>query len=417
MRLKVPNIRHLRVFRRVAQCHSVSAAAEKEHLSQPAVTQAISKLEDELDVQLFERRADGMFATEVGGRLLERVERALDHLQVGAREASRVGAKQKERGFSHFDRLVTAAQLRALIAMSEAHNFSIAARNIGISQPSIHRAARNLERLSGIKLFNPAQEGISLTPAAQVLAQRTKLALAELQQGFDEVDDFLGRDSSQIIVGSLPLARTYLLPMAIDRMVRVRDKVQIRVLDGVYAELLQGVRQGDIDFLVGALRKTLPVDDVVQEVLFDDPLAIVVGANHPLLQKANVTLEDTLAYPWVAPPKTTPAGGYLFDTLRIDELPETPVRAVSSSLILVRGLLMMGDYITIISQSQIRSELERDLLKPLPIDLTNNTRPIGLTYRADWRPTETQKQFLTYLREISVSDLSGAAKEALLLKK
>ena len=33
------------------------------------------------------------------------------------------------------------------------------------------------------------------------------------------------------------------------------------------------------------------------------------------------------------------------------------------------------------------------------------------------RPTETQKQFLTYLREISVSDLSGAAKEALLLKK
>ena len=49
MRLKVPNIRHLRVFRRVAQCHSVSAAAEKEHLSQPAVTQAISKLlEDEL---------------------------------------------------------------------------------------------------------------------------------------------------------------------------------------------------------------------------------------------------------------------------------------------------------------------------------------------------------------------------------
>ena len=165
-----------------------------------------------------------------------------------------------------------------------------------------------------------------------MLAQRTKLALAELQQGFDEVDDFLGRDSTHIVVGALPLVRTFVLPAAIDRMVRNSGRVQIRAVDGRYAELLHGVRHGDIDFLIGALRDPAPVDDIVQEPLFDDPLAIVAGTKHPLAGRDEVTIDDVLAYPWVAPPKNTPAGSYLYDTLRIQDLPSTPVRVVSSSL-------------------------------------------------------------------------------------
>lgn len=401
MRQGLPNIRHLRVFREVAHCHSVSMAAERAHLSQPAVTQAVAKLEEDLAVPLFERRRDGMFVTEIGGKVLERVERALDHLQAGAREAARLGARQKGRGFSDFDRLLTAAQLRALVAVSEANNFSMAARKIGISQPSIHRAARNLERLSGFKLFGSAHEGIALTPAALALAQRTKLALTELQQAFDEVDDFLGRDSTHIVVGALPLARTFLLPAAIDRMVRQSERVQIRAVDGRYSELLHGVRHGDIDFLVGALRHPPPVDDIVQELLFNDPLAIVARPDHPLAGQKTVTVEDMLRYPWVAPPRTTPAGSYLFDTLRIGDLPQTPVRVVSSSLVLVRGLLMMGDYITIISLNQIRHEYEQGVLAPLPIELADSARAIGLTYRRDWRPTKTQQMFLAHLRDLS----------------
>ena len=412
MRQALPNIRHLRVFREVAHCHSVSMAAERAHLSQPAVTQAIAKLEEDLAAPLFERRRDGMFVTEIGAQFLERVERALDHLQAGAREAARSGSRQKGRGFSDFDRLLTAAQLRALVAVSEANNFSMAARSIGISQPSIHRAARNLERLSGLKLFSSAHEGISLTPAAQLLAQRTKLALAELQQGFDEVDDFLGRDSTHIVVGALPLVRTFVLPAAIDRMVRNSSRVQIRAVDGRYAELLHGVRHGDIDFLIGALRDPAPVDDIVQEPLFDDPLAIVAGTKHPLAGRDEVTIDDVLAYPWVAPPKNTPAGSYLYDTLRIQDLPITPVRVVSSSLVLLRGLLMTGDYVTIISLNQIRHEYEQGVLVPLPIELADSARAIGLTYRRDWRPTKTQQQFLSYLRDVSAGMNSGGGSVA-----
>lgn len=403
MGARLPNIRHLRVFREVAHCHGISAAAAREHLSQPAVTQAVAGLEAQLGVALFHRRSDGMFTTAIGTAFLARVEAALDHLQAGAREATRIGLRQKARGFRNFDRLLTTAQSRALAAMADASNFSMAARNIGISQPSIHRAARNLERLSGIRLFNVTPEGISLTPAAMVMAQRTKLAFAELQQGFDEIDGHLGQDSTHIVVGSLPLARTFILPTAIDAMVKNSERVQVRVVDGPYDELLHRLRHGDIDLLIGALRLPPPAEDIRQETLFDDPLAIVVGRGHPLAARRSVTLEDTLAYPWVAPPRSTPAGSYLYDMLRIQERPRTPVRVVSSSLVLVRGLLTTGNYITIISLHQIRHEHGQGLLVPLPVELPGSRRPIGLTFRRDWRPTPTQKQFIAHLRQASAA--------------
>ena len=122
-------------------------------------------------------------------------------------------------------------------------------------------------------------------------------------------------------------------------MVAARPHVQIRVIDGVYETLLARLRSGEIDFLIGALRHPPPADDVAQERLFDDPLTIVAGAHHPLAGRRNVSIAETLDWPWVAPPRPTPAGSYLFDTLKIQEREQTPVRVVSSSLALLRGLL------------------------------------------------------------------------------
>ena len=279
-------------------------------------------------------------------------------------------------------------------------------RALGVSQPSVHRAARNLEKVTGIELFRSAPEGVSLTHAAQALAQRTKLAFAELKQGFEEIGEHLGRDSSVITVGSLPLARSFIMPRAINAMVAARPNVQIRVIDGVYETLLARLRSGEIDVLIGALRYPPPADDLAQERLFDDPLTIVAGARHPLAGRRNVSIAETLDWPWVAPPRPTPAGSYLFDTLRIHEREQTPVRVVSSSLALLRGLLTSGDYITIISAHQIRHEIEQGLLVPLDVALEASSRAIGLTFRDGWRPTPAQSLFLGLVRDAAREAIS-----------
>ncbi|UKJ76416.1 LysR family transcriptional regulator [Azospirillum brasilense] len=393
----IPNIRHLRAFREVARRGSISQAAEHVHLSQPAITQAIAKLEEEVGTPLFERRPDGMAVSAMGVLFLDRVERALDRLRTGTREAVRIGGRKGGlRGVADFDQLLTAAQIRALAAVADAGNFSLAARTVGISQPTLHRAARDLERLAGMPLFTRTAAGIALTPAAKALVQHVKLAITELEQGFAEVGEGLGGDTARIVVGSMPLSRPFILPTAVNALVRERPDVQFDVLDGPYDDLLHGLRHGEIDVLIGALRDPLPIDDVVQEPLFEDPLVVVARAFHPLSRRPKLTLEELAGCQWVVPRRGTPTRDR-FEALFADGPPRGLVE--TSSQILVRGLLLGSDRLTLISAHQIRHEHELGLLVILPVELANTERTIGLTVRRGWRPTATQAHFLDLLRK------------------
>lgn len=405
--MDLPNLRHLRAFAEVARLKGISAAADSVHLSQPAITQAIRKLEAGLGAPLFDRRTTGMFLTPLGALFTARAERALDELERGAAQANRLAARTAHpgphKGFAQFDRLVTLSQIKALIALVAAQNFTIAARNVGISQPTLHRAARDLERLSGLTLFVQSSRGVTPTPAAEALARHARLALAELNQGLEEAAEHLGHDSGAIVIGTMPLARTSILPAAIDRLVRERPGVQIQAIDGPYRDLLHGLRHGEIDMLIGALRDPPPADDIEQEPVLNDTLAVIAGAGHPLAGKRDIQVADLMPYPFIAPPKTTPGGQYLYNMLRIGELPQTPVRLVTSSNVLVRGLLLLGDYVTVLSLHQVRHEREQGLVVPLDIAMPASERPIGLTMRKGWRPTPAQRRFLDLVREIGAA--------------
>lgn len=402
MNISFPNLRHLRVFLEVAKTGSISIAAQNCHLSQPAASQAISQLETNLQTPLLIRRREKFIPTQCGEAFQTRVHAALNHIKEGANAAlSTAGFSAKKQRFDH---LITAAQLRNLIAIAQYGSFTLAAKNLGISQPTIHRAARNLEAVSSIPLFDVSPTGIRLTQAAEALVKGAKLALSEIRQSYEEISNILGEDKGLFIIGSLPLARTSILPKSIHAMVSETKNVQIRVIDGRYHELLQALRLGDLDCLIGALRFPVPTDDIEQKTLFIDELAIVAHPSHPLCQKAHVDLEDTMAYPWVAPPKDTPAGQYLFKTLRMNERKYTPVRVVSSSMMTLRGMLEQGSYISIVSRHQIAIDQQLGLIKTLNVPLQDHHREIGLTYRKDWRPTQMQARFIDFLHEYSASD-------------
>lgn len=396
--LEIPNLRHLRAFREVAHHKRISAASERVHLSQPAITQAIAKLEGSLGTPLFDRRADGMYPTDVGVMFKPRVESMLEHLRIGAREAIRLGALDGKLGAANFDQQMTAVQLRALTAVADYDNFSLAARRIGISQPSMHRAARDLELLSGVPLFKRSSQGVVLTRPARALAQQAKLAVYELEQGLTEAQEWLGRDAGLVRVGTLPLARTFILPTAINALCAERPNVRVCAVDGPYDDLLHSLRHGELDLLIGALRDPVPIDDVVQEALFEAPLAVVARAGHPLAGKRRITVEDLAAYPWVVPRQGAPTRA-AFDSLMAPARRAPRNLIESSSLILIRGLLSGSDRLTLISAHQVRTEEEMGLLVQLPVGVPSLDRDIGITVRKGWRPTATQSRFMELLRD------------------
>ncbi|MBB5321731.1 LysR family transcriptional regulator [Marinobacter oulmenensis] len=396
MQRVIPNLRHLRVFLEVARQRSISKAAPLVFLSQPAITQAIGKLESLLETELFERHSNGMFLTTAGRVWNTRVLRCIDYLERGIRLALRGSAGQP--GATTLLPLLTTTQLRALIAVTENHSFSVASRQLELSQSSLHRASRELEELLGIVLFEKARSSILPTRAAEQLARAAKLAFGEIEQGYYEILALQSREVGKITIGSMPLARTSILPDVINRFTLAHPDIGLDVVDAPYNDLLFHLRNGDLDLLIGALRFPPPADDIVQEELISPPLAIVGRKDHPLHQAKSLTLEQLVDYGWVVPRKGTPTRTF-FDTLFTDEGLPTPLRLVeTSSQILIRSLLSGSDRLTLISTHQVEQELRQNVLSVIPYDLSHTRRPIGITVRRDWHPTPTQKHFLDLLK-------------------
>lgn len=381
------NIRHLRLFVLVADHGSVTKAAEVANLSQPAVTQAINKLEAEAGGPLFRRTRQGFFLNRRGAALLARLRRLFARLDPALADIS--------------PRLIltaTAPQLRALVAVWEVQNFTLAARRLGVAQPTVHRAVRTLEQEAGQPLFERASFGMLATRPCQALAQAARLAFAELAQADAEMEEFNGRDTGQVVIGALPLSRSVLLPRALVAFRRIRPAVLVTVIDGLYADLLGDLRRGTIDMIVGALRDPAPIGDIVQEPLFDDSLEILAGNHHPLVGRRDVSLADLAEFPWVVPRANVPTRRQ-FDAFLAPLGIDRPARIIETgSIILMREILDASDHLGCISRQQAQAELAKGLLSRIDITPGWTGRPIGLTFRSDWVPTRAQRQMIELIR-------------------
>ena len=155
---ELPNIRHLRAFTLVARHNSVKKAATAIYLSQPAVTQAVSKLEELFGCPFFVRQRSGMYCTPHGELVRARVERALEEISSVLGLPSGQGRQSGASGDPI--RMLSTAHLRAIIAVADHGSFTVAARSLGIMQPSLHRTARTLEQIVGLKLFVRTSQGM-----------------------------------------------------------------------------------------------------------------------------------------------------------------------------------------------------------------------------------------------------------------
>lgn len=382
------NLRHFRLFLAVAETGSLTQAAERCRVSQPAVTQALGKLEREAGGALFERTRGGVFLTDRGRLYEARLRRAIARLDTALADVS-----------PRLTLTATAAQLQMLIAMAEAQNFSLAARGLGLAQPTVHRAVTQLEKAAGRALFERTSFGAVPVRACRRLARAARLAFSECAQAEAELAEFDGRDIGGIVVGALPLSRSVVLPEALARFRALRPRLRVTVMDGTYTDLLVGLRRGDVDIMLGALRDPAPVADVTQEPLFNDRLTVIARPGHPLAERARVDDTALAQAAWAVPRPGTPSRDQ-FDALfaaRGLAMPESILEC--GSILLMRELLARSDMLGCISEKQAQAEIGRGLLVALDLDVDWPERAIGLTYRADWLPTPAQGLLLDLVRE------------------
>lgn len=390
------NLKHLYFFSEVARLGNVTAVAQAVHLTQPAITQAVANVECFFDSALLNRTHNGVTLTASGRICVSRIERALAQLHDGISEFGRPLTAQKR---AHLLRSLSTSQVTALLAVVEHRNFSAASRAGKLSQPSIHRAARDLERLLEIALFERTSYGVVPTRAAERFARKARLAFAEISQARAEIAAANGGEAGRTVVGALPLARTFLLPNALLQFSEQFPRHQIEIVEGTYNHLLDSLRSGEVDFFIGAMRHSRLAAEVIETRLFDDPLSIILRSAHPLLTKRKVTARLLSSFPWVVPRTGSPLRDQYNKLFRAAGVIPPLASIECNSISAARALLLESDRIMLLSAHQVYYDLRAGLLKSLPPPGGKISRQIGMTWRRDWHPTKAQSVLLGMLKD------------------
>ncbi|HEY0199802.1 MAG TPA: LysR family transcriptional regulator [Rhodanobacter sp.] len=395
----VLNLRHLDALSVIGRAGSMSAAAHEVNLSQPALAQAIGKIERILGERLFERQPGGMTPTAAGRIMIIRVERALRYLVQGVRLVRR---SARLAPITHIERRVSMGQLRALIAVESTSSYALAAERTGLSQPAVHRAVRELQEFLGLALLVRVGRAVRPTDVASRFVRFARLMFSELRAGMDEIGALgEGGDGGRIILGTLPMARAMFLPELLSRFTAAHPAASVEVVEAPYVELLATLRHGDIDLLIGAQRDPSPANDVVQEGLFDDEPVIVGRSAHPLRGKRQLALADLLRFPWVIPSRGVPMRAN-WERMFRDQGAEPPrLRIECGSVLIMRGLMLKGDWLTLMSRDQFLFERQVDELAEIGAPGRVLRRRIALTRRSDWRPTPLQADFVGLARVLA----------------
>tara|TARA_B100000678_G_scaffold279205_1_gene274673 strand:+ start:3396 stop:4547 length:1152 start_codon:yes stop_codon:yes gene_type:complete len=379
----IPNIRHLAAFAAVFEHGSVTRAAEKVHLTQSALTQAVARLERDLECRLFDRQAGGMVPTGPARLLEPRVRSALQ----------RIGSRR-----------VTAAQMRAFLAVASAGSYPGAAELTGLAPASLHRAVSDLSLALGERLVERRGRYLTITRKGLTRARNFRLALADLRSGLAEVADWLGTAKGRIVIGAMPLSRARWLPASIVSHVDRFPSADIAVIEGSHDELVGPLRDGDIDIMLGALRPASDYDDLAHEKAFEDHLKIIMRRSHPLASIDRIPTSELRKFPWVLPAESTPLRRFWTELIadRDGRLPHVSIEC--GSVITLREILLETDSLTLLSPDQVRVEIDAGLLRACSTGKTVS-RSIGITTRRGWHPTRQQRAFIETLRK-KAQDLS-----------
>jgi DNA-binding transcriptional LysR family regulator len=226
----LPSLQQLRAFEAAARLESVSGAAREVNLSQPGVTQAIRALEKDLDAPLFERRRSGCYPTELGAVLLPRVQQFFDHLRSALSDTGSASAERS--GLNATLYRLTRPQIRCLIAISANQSFDAAARSLNISEPSLYRSARQLERGLRRSLYRRTAQGMTTTAYGSELARRFQVALREIEYGLEELEALCGNIVTRIAIGNIPHSATQVLSNAVKELLSKFPTAHVQIIDG-----------------------------------------------------------------------------------------------------------------------------------------------------------------------------------------
>ena len=259
-------------------------------------------------------------------------------------------------------------QLRYVVAVARARNFSRAAEQCHVSQPSLSQQIQKLEEELGERLFDRMKREAKLTAHGEAFLPRALRILEEVNLARREASDAHRLLRGRLIVGVLPTIAPYLLPAVLGDFAKRFPGVEIVVEEETTALLLKLANRCEIDFAVASR----PIQDRRMEVkdLFSEELRLALPPRHPLTRKRTVRLADLEKEPFIVMKEGHCLGDQVLNFCERRDLKPT-ISFRSAQLETIQALVHSGVGISLVPEMAARKKRAglpeyRSLVSPKP---------------------------------------------------
>lgn len=162
-------------------------------------------------------------------------------------------------------------QIEAVLAVAEAGNFSRAAASIGMTQPGISQAVREVEALLSLRLFDRTTRRVELTAAGSAFCDAARQSLVALDAAVTGARDHGALRKGSLRLAAPPFLAATVLPRVLVEFQALHPGLVLELLDTTTAQILDRVGAHQVDLGLG----TFPPDDRLgrRVVLHDEMMA------------------------------------------------------------------------------------------------------------------------------------------------
>src|SRR4051812_25484110 len=196
-------------------------------------------------------------------------------------------------------------RMRVLREVAQRGSFSAAAEALSFTQSAVSQQIAALEREAGAVLVERSARGVRLTEAGEAVVRHTDAILARLAEAEAELEDLAGLRGGRLRLAAFESAAATVMPLAIAGFTKAHPAVELSMSLMDPEDSLPAMRAGDIDLAItfGAGEPGDREGDGFEHFhLLEDPMYLVLAADHPLARKRGVRLADLAAEAWIGGP-------------------------------------------------------------------------------------------------------------------
>ncbi len=185
---------------------------------------------------------------------------------------------------------MTITQLYYVLAVAEHQNFTKAAKNCFVTQPTLSMQIQKLEDQLNVLIFDRSKKPIELTDVGRKIVHQAKNIVNEADRIQDIVDQQKGFIGGEFKLGIIPTIMPTLLPMFLKNFIKKYPKVKLKIEELNTEEIIVKINDGHLDAAI--VSTPLKNEDIKERVLFYEPFVGYIPKHHRLSEKKKIDISD-----------------------------------------------------------------------------------------------------------------------------